>query len=50
MTAPLPSHELRVAIEAAKAGAQKALEYYDQGIETTLKADNTVVTKADIAS
>lgn len=50
MTSPLPSHELRVAIDAARAGAQKALEYYNQNIETTLKADKTVLTQADLES
>lgn len=50
MSSSLHSHELRLAIEAAKAGAQEALKYYDKGIETTFKADKTVVTEADVAS
>ena len=50
MTSPLYSQELSTAIKAAKAGAAKALEYYDLGIETKFKADKTIVTEADLAS
>ncbi len=41
------SNELKIAIEAAKAGAEKGLEYFNQDIPVSVKEDNTVVTKAD---
>jgi len=42
------SDELKIAIEAAKAGATNALQYFDTDIPVSVKAeDNTVVTKAD---
>lgn len=41
------SNELKVAIEAAKAGAKIALKYYGKQIKVTSKLDKTVVTQAD---
>lgn len=41
------SNELKVAIEAAKIGAKRALKYYDKDLEIKLKEDNSVVTIAD---
>jgi len=40
-------NELKIAIEAAKAGAEKALSYYNKEIEIKLKEDKSVVTIAD---
>jgi len=41
------SDELKVAIEAAKIGAQNALKYFDKDIKVELKEDKSVVTHAD---
>lgn len=41
------SKVLRTAINAAKAGAEKVLHYYYEGIQAELKADKTVLTAAD---
>lgn len=41
------SKELQVAIEAAKVGAKKALEFYKKDLETEEKEDKTILTKAD---
>lgn len=41
------SNELKIAIEAAKIGAKKALEYYNKNLETKRKEDNSVVSIAD---
>lgn len=41
------SNELKVAIEAAKAGARKSLRYFKRNPEVSVKPDNTPVTKAD---
>lgn len=41
------SDELKIAIEAAKAGAKKGMEYFNQDIPVSIKEDKTVVTKAD---
>lgn len=44
------SDELKIAIEAAKIGAQEALKFYKDELEVKIKEDNTVVTIADKAS
>ncbi|HVZ12303.1 MAG TPA: inositol monophosphatase [Patescibacteria group bacterium] len=41
------SDELKIAIEAAKAGAHKALQYFNENIKFEHKKDNTVVSVAD---
>lgn len=41
------SNELKVAIEAAKAGAKIALKYFDKNPHVETKLDNSPVTKAD---
>jgi 3'-phosphoadenosine 5'-phosphosulfate (PAPS) 3'-phosphatase len=41
------SDELKIAIEAAKAGAKKGMEYFNQDIPVSIKEDKTVVTKAN---
>lgn len=44
------SDELKVAIEAAKVGAEIALRYFDQDISVEFKEDKTPVTIADLES
>ncbi len=41
------SNELKVAIEAAKKGAEKALEFYNKPLKIETKDDNSPVTKGD---
>lgn len=41
------SNELKVAIAAAKAGANAALKYFNKNPKVTVKPDNTPVTQAD---
>lgn len=41
------SNELKVAIAAAKAGANAALKYFNRNPKVTIKPDNTPVTQAD---
>lgn len=41
------SNELKVAIEAAKAGALAALKYFNKNPKVTIKPDNSPVTQAD---
>lgn len=41
------SDELKIAIEAAKIGAKKALQYFDKPLKITKKQDSSIVSKAD---
>lgn len=44
------SDELKIAIEAAKIGAEEALKHFNNKIEVEFKADDTIVTNADIST
>ncbi len=41
------SDELKIAIEAAKKGAENAIKYFYKGIDSSVKDDGTVLTHAD---